>query len=140
MTVTQVDDVGRETAAPLSPASTGWLVGCGATFGLGALISSSCCALPILLASLGAGSAVFSALELLTHWRPYFLGGGMLALLGGWVLFFRRATVVCSPDGACTASASSPRAIVLLGVGTIFVALSLMWDVFFETILLRMVR
>jgi len=66
--------------------ATGWLAGLGAITGLGALAASSCCALPLALAGLGAGSAVFGGLEILANWRPLLLGVAVMVVLAAWGL------------------------------------------------------
>lgn len=140
MSVTHTDD-----AAPSSPiapprVSEGWLAGFGTTFGLGALISSSCCAIPLGLAWLGAGSTVFSGLEFLANWRPYFLGVAALALLTSWVMFFRWRSVARNVGAACRTSASTRRTAALLSIGTTFAALSLVWDSLIEPLAFKLVR
>lgn len=140
MTVTHADDSAPRVLIAQPKVSTGWLAGFGATFGLGALISSSCCAVPLALAGLGAGGAVFSGLEFLADWRPYFLGAAALVLLTSWVMFFRRRTVACSVDGSCATSAPTKRTALLLSIGTAFVVLSLVWDSLIEPLVFKLVR
>lgn len=140
MTVTHADDSAPRVLIAQPKVSTGWLAGSGATFGLGALISSSCCAVPLALAGLGAGGAVFSGLEFFADWRPYLLGAAALVLLTSWVTFFRRRTVACSVDGGCATSAPTRRTVLLLSIGTAFVMLSLVWDSLIEPLVLKLVR
>jgi mercuric ion transport protein len=120
--------------------ATGWLAGLGAVTGLGALAASSCCALPLALAGLGAGSAVFGGLEILANWRPLLLGGAMVVVLAAWILHFRRRSVACNVDGSCSVYAASKSARVLLSLGTGFVVLSVAWDPYIEPLLLKLVR
>ena len=140
MTVTHAgDSLSRmPIAAPKAP--TGWVAGLGAIFGLGALVSSSCCAVPLALAGLGAGGAVFSGLEFLAEWRPYLLSAAALVLLTSWAIFFRRRAVACNTDRGCAPTAPTKRTVVLLSIGTAFVALSLVWDALIEPIVFKMVR
>lgn len=140
MTVTNVDDSAPRVLIAPPKVSTGWLAGFGATFGLGALISSSCCAVPLALAGLGAGGAVFGGLEFLANWRPYFLGGAGLVLLTSWVMFFQRRTVACNVGGSCTTSAPTKRTALLLSIGTAFVVLSVVWDSLIEPLAFKLVR
>jgi len=120
--------------------ASGWLAGFGAVAGFGALAASSCCVLPLALAGLGAGSAVFGGLEVLANWRPLLLGGAVLVILAAWILFFRRRSAVCKVDGSCSAYSASKRARVLLGLGTVFVMLSVAWDPYIEGFLLKLAR
>jgi mercuric ion transport protein len=118
-------------------ASTSWLAGLGATVGLGGLLASSCCVVPMALAGLGAGGAAFSGLEFLATWRIYFIAGAALALAIGWVMFFRQRSIACGP---CADTMPARRVATLLSVGTAFVALSYVWDPLIEPMLLRFVR
>jgi mercuric ion transport protein len=136
-----------DTASPIprraenSPIQvSGWLAGLGTIAGFGALAASSCCALPLVLAGLGAGSAVFSGLEVLANWRPLLLGGAVVIVLAAWVLLFRRRSVACNIDGSCSAYAASKSARVLLSLGPVFVVLSVVWDPYIEPFLLKLVR
>lgn len=140
MTVTDAEDSAPHVLMSPSKVSTNWLAGLGATFGLGALVSSSCCAVPVALAGLGAGGAVFSGLEFLANWRPYFLGAAALGLLTSWGMFFQRRANTCSADGRCTTSAPTKRTALLLSIGTAFVALSVAWDWLIEPFVFKLVR
>jgi mercuric ion transport protein len=133
MTVTNAEE-------PAPIVSTGWVAGLGATLGLGALISSSCCAVPLVLAGLGAGGSVFTGLELLADYRLYVMSTAAALLVACWVMFFRRRMVVCNTDGSCVSEAPGRRTAVLLSIGTAFVALSLVWDALIEPIVFKWVR
>jgi len=73
---------------PIKPRKWGWGI---LFFSTGTLI---CCALPILLVSLGMGALVASLfstvpfLVTLTHYKTWmFAASGLLLLLGGWLLY-----------------------------------------------------
>jgi mercuric ion transport protein len=140
MTVTGVDNNALHVPIVALKVSTGWVAGLGATFGFGALVSSSCCAVPIILAGLGAGGAVFSGLEFLAQWRLYLLGAASLVLLASWVMYFRARVVVCSPGGSCARLAPTKRPMAVLSIGSAFVVLSLVWDALIEPIVFKLVR
>jgi mercuric ion transport protein len=132
-----------ETQQPANiPATpTGLFAGAGALVGLTALVSSSCCIVPLALAGLGATGAVFSGLEFLADIRPYLLGGAALALIAGWWLYFsRRRSVACNGDGACAAPRTSWRTKGFLALGSAFVGLSTIWEPYIEPVLLRWMR
>ena len=131
--------VPRRAENSLTQAS-GWLAGLGAVAGFGALSASSCCVLPLALAGLGAGSAVFGGLEILANWRPLLLGVAVMVVLAAWILVFRHRSVACNVDGSCSAYAPSRSARVLLSLGTVFVVLSVAWDPYIEPFLLKLVR
>jgi mercuric ion transport protein len=139
VTVTNADDGASRVPVTLKT-SSGWVAGLGATFGLGALISSSCCAIPLALAGLGAGGAVFSGIEFLAQWRLYLLGAASLVLLTSWVMFFRHRVVACNTDASCARPASTERTVTALSIGTAFVVLALVWDALIEPIILKLVR
>lgn len=137
-------------AAPARPAphprdslpvpSGGWFAGLGTVAGLGALAASSCCALPMALAGLGATGAVFGGLTMLASVRPLLLGGAALALLVGWGLFFRRRATACTMAGPCVSTGPSRRTAALLGIGTVLVALALVWEPYLEPTVLKAMR
>jgi len=140
MTVTNAQDSAPRVLIPAPIVSTGWVAGLGATLGLGALISSSCCAVPLALAGLGAGGSVFTGLELLADYRLYVMSAAAALLVASWVMFFRRRMVVCNTDGSCVSESPRRRTAVLLSIGTAFVALSLVWDALIEPIVFKWVR
>ncbi len=128
------------TTEPLPAPSTRLLAGTGAVVGIGALVASSCCVLPIALAGLGATGAVFSGLAFLADIRPLLIAGaaGMLAL--GWAFFFwRRRRPSCDGD-TCAKPGTSRRTIGLLGFGSLVVGLALVWGPYVEPALLRLAR
>jgi mercuric ion transport protein len=125
---------------PSAP-TTGWFAGVGAAVGLSAIAASSCCVLPLALASLGVTGAVFGgSLEILASLRPFLFGGAALALATGWVLFFRRRAVACDTGGSCAAPGSSKRTTTLLGIGTAIICIATVWQPYVEPILLKLVR
>lgn len=93
------------------------LGGLGAAFGLAA-----CCALPLLLASLGLSSAWLGGVASISApYRTPLLAFGALALAGGAVLLWRqqRHAGTCGPKGACTPPAVRVATLVGLIVGAI---------------------
>ncbi len=120
--------------------SSGWIAALGTAAGLGALVSSSCCVLPLALAGLGASTAVFSGLEVLANWRPFLIGGAGLVLLAAWAMFFRGRSAVCRTDSACATAIPSRNIAVLLALGSAFLALAFVWGPCVEPILLKFVR
>jgi mercuric ion transport protein len=82
-----------DTGATLLAAS-----GLAAAFG-----AASCCALPMLLGSLGIASAWLGGLALLAGpYRPMLLASAVVSLVGGGLLLWRRrAAVACAPGVVC---------------------------------------
>lgn len=62
----------------------------GALAGLAALLSASCCILPLVLANLGVGSALAANLSELTPYRPWLIGLTVAIVGVGLALTFRR--------------------------------------------------
>ena len=120
--------------------SGSWFAGLGTVAGLGALAASSCCALPVALAGLGATGAVFGGLAMLASIRPILLGGAALALLVGWGLFLRRRATACAMAGPCASPSPPRRTAALLGIGTALVALALVWEPYLEPLVLKAMR
>lgn len=118
------------TVPPLPP--SGWLAGLGSVAGLGAIVASSCCAIPLILASLGATGAVFTGLEFMAAQRSIWLGAGTAAVAVGWVLFLRRRATGCSESADCAPRARSKRTALVLGIGTALIGLALVWEPYIE--------
>ena len=96
------------------------LGGLAAAFGL-----ASCCALPLLLTTLGLGTTWLSGVALMAQpHRGVLLVIGALCLLGGAALLWRqqRAAAACGSDGACTPL--WVRAATLVGL---LVGVGLLW-------------
>jgi len=88
------------------------LAGIGAAFGV-----ASCCALPILLASVGIGSAWLGGVAMVAFpYRDLLLVVAALCLLGGGGLLIRQqlAAARCGPNGTCTPV--GVRAVTLAGL------------------------
>jgi mercuric ion transport protein len=122
----------RDAAGPLAALS--------AATGLGALAASSCCVLPLALAGIGAGGAVFGGLEVLIAYKPYILGAAAMSLAGAWLVFWkRRRLATCAANGACARAGTPRRTLVALAFATLSVKAALLWG-FIEPILLKAVQ
>jgi hypothetical protein len=81
------NDAVPASAAPQARSATLYsrlLAGLALTGGLGAAAASSCCVIPLVLGSMGAGAGIFSGLEALSLWRAPLLGAAVLAVAGAW--------------------------------------------------------
>ncbi len=96
------------------------LAGLAAAFGLAA-----CCALPLLLTTIGLSTAWLGGVALTTapH-RGALLAVGVFCLLGGAVLLWRqqRAAATCGPNGVCT-----PPAVRVLTFVGLLIGAGLLW-------------
>lgn len=68
--------------------------------GLSAILASTCCLGPLILVMLGFSGAWIGNLTLLEPYRPYFIGGALLALFFAWRRIWRPATA-CAPGEVC---------------------------------------
>ena len=103
-----------QTLELVAGSAAGWLTlgGLAAAFGL-----ASCCALPLLLTSLGLGAAWLAGIAVFSvgH-RGLLLVIGALGLIGGAALLWRqpRVAATCGADGVCTPP--SVRILTLIGL------------------------
>jgi len=105
-----------------STSGAGFLAASGfaAAFGL-----ASCCALPMMFATLGIGAAWFGGIATLA--APHRTVLTMVAaacILGGSVLLWRqqRRAATCGPDGVCT-----PHAVRVMTLIGLVMGLGLLW-------------
>jgi mercuric ion transport protein len=96
------------------------LGGIAAAFGV-----ASCCALPLLLTTIGVSAAWLGGVALLAapH-RGVLLTVGVLCLAGGAMLLWRqhRTAAICGPNGACM-----PLAVRLLTLVGLLIGAGLLW-------------
>ena len=86
----------------------------GVIAGVGAIAASSCCIVPLTLASLGAGAGVFAALEALVPWRMPLLVASSIGVAIGWVAWWHKRWNACRLGRTCAAQAPSRASIALL--------------------------
>ena len=83
----------RNSVVPTVP----WSLFAGVAAAVGA---SACCVLPLLLVSLGISGAWMASLTALEPWRPWFMGGVVLALgMASWRLYGPAED--CAVDRVC---------------------------------------
>jgi mercuric ion transport protein len=111
------------------------LAAIGLAGGLGSILASSCCVIPLVLFGLGAGGFTFSTLEFLADYKAalYVLTG--LILIGGWVAYLRQAPE-CEP--ACAPRRSRFTAAVLT-ISCLLLVTASSWNLF-EPYLLKIIR
>jgi mercuric ion transport protein len=87
--------------------------------------AASCCVLPMLLASLGLGSAWLSNLALLAAPHRLVLAAAVVCLVGGggMVLWGRRAAIACAPGAACGRSVVTGLIMRVLSLGVVLTVL-----------------
>ena len=81
---------------------------------LGAMAASSCCILPLVLFSLGAGGAWIGNLTALAPYQPIFVAITLGFLGYGYWLVYRKSEAACADGAAC--ARPLPNRIVKLGL------------------------
>lgn len=99
-----------------------WLTAGGV---LGALASSSCCMLPVVLFSLGASGAWLGNLSALSPYQPIFVALTLGLLGGGFWLAYRRPKAACNGSAACVRPGSRAIVKAALWSATLLVVASL---------------
>jgi mercuric ion transport protein len=113
------------------------LIGIGAS--TAAVLASSCCVVPLLLASLGAGSAVFALLTAMAPYRLVLMWIAGLAVAAAWLIHLWRPRTACGGDTTCSVPRRAVRTLVLLSVATLLLATAAVWAVI-EPVLLEVMR
>jgi mercuric ion transport protein len=103
----------------------GWMAAAGLATGSGAVLAASCCVLPLVLSSLGAGAGLFSTLEVLADYQKSILSFSACLIAVAWFVYFRRR-------GAKSTA-------VALAAASLLVVTAASWDTL-ERPLLKIVR
>jgi mercuric ion transport protein len=108
-----MSELTQETNAPGASAKpgVGVLSGLGLVAALAAFVGASCCALPLVLASLGLAGAWIANLEVFVVYRSYLSAVAFLVIGVGWLVALRRRR--------------SRRAFFVLGCATLLVLAAL---------------
>lgn len=124
-----LNDAPPPPASPPSPKAAKTAGAFGASFAAGAILVSSCCAVPLALSMVGLGGAWLGELTALAPYKSYFLAAAALALAGGWaVLLWRwRAARPCPPGGACAPASRAWPVVLILALATKLVVLAAVW-------------
>ena len=87
----------RADQAPARPASESVALGAG---GIAAVLSGTCCVVPLLLVSVGVGGAWLAHLRALAPYRWIFIGLAVVALAFAWKRIYR-SVAECLPGEVC---------------------------------------
>jgi mercuric ion transport protein len=138
-----VDDAGQQSATgALSPHpsnSLRWLAGAGLVTGLGAVVGSSCCVLPLGLATLGAGAGVFGVLNEVAAWRIPLLAVSAMAVVSGWGSWWMKRREACDVASYCTTQNREKSTVLLLIPVSIIVTAAASWA-YIDPLLIRIIR
>jgi mercuric ion transport protein len=139
-----INDAAQETtpaakSPPAMPAAPKWFAALGLAAGLGAVVASSCCVIPLGLAALGAGASVLGGLELVAAWRVPFLTISALAIVGGWGAWWWKRPVACVSGSACASPERSRATLALLLCALAIVLAAGSWG-YIDPMLLKLYR
>lgn len=95
---------------------------------LAALAASSCCLLPVILFTLGAGGAWIGTLVRQAPFQPYFIAAAVACLGAGYWLVYR-SHVACAIRGGCGAPVGDRVIKSVLGSATGLVVLAIGFNV-----------
>jgi len=137
------ETVQETTPAALSPAaapaSSKWLAALGLVAGLGAIVASSCCVIPLGLAALGAGAGVLGGLEAVAAWRAPLVAISALTILGGWGAWWLKRPAACAPGSPCASPEYSRGTLALLTCASAIVLTAAGWG-YIDPALLKILR
>lgn len=121
------------------PAAPKWFAAFGLVAGVGAIIASSCCVIPLGLAAVGAGASIFGGLEMVAEWRVPLLSLSGLAIAGGWGAWWFKQPVACEPWTSCATPQRSRSTLALLLCASTIVLAAASWD-YIDPVLLKLIR
>jgi mercuric ion transport protein len=113
---------GAENTSDSNVDRQAWLAAGGI---VGALASSSCCILPVVLFSLGASGAWLGNLSALSSYQPTFVAVTLGFLTSGFWLAYRRPKAACDGSVACEQPKSRGIVKVALWSATLLVVAAL---------------
>jgi len=117
-----------ETVPTVPSAAPRWLAAVGLVSGLGAVVASSCCAISLGLAALGAGAGILGAVEWLGPWRIPLLVISAFAIVAGWAMWWRKRPVVCRAGSVCISPRRSRATLALLVCASAAAVAALSWN------------
>ena len=121
------------------PAASNWFAAYGLVAGLGAVVASSCCVIPLGLAALGVSASILGGLEEIAAWRVPLLVISALAIVGGWGAWCWKRSIACVSSSACASAQRSHATLGLLLCASLIVVLAANWT-YIDPVLLKMFR
>jgi mercuric ion transport protein len=138
-----INDAAQErrpaSAPPPAAAPPKWFAAIGLVTGLGAVVASSCCVIPLGLAALGASASVLGGLEVIASWRVPLLSISTLGILGGWGLWWLKGPVACASSESCASPERSRMTLALLLCASITALAAASWG-YIDPALLKLLR
>lgn len=124
---------------PASPPAPKWFAAFGLVAGLGAVVASSCCVIPLSLAAVGASASILGGVAMIAEWRIQLLVISTLAIVGGWGAWWWKRPATCVSGSAYGLPQRSRRTLGLLLLVSLIVVLAASWSVI-DPVLLKMYR
>jgi len=94
--------------------------------GLAAILASTCCLGPLVLVALGLSGVWIGNLTLLEPYRPYFIGGALVALFFAGRRIFRPARA-CEPGEVCAVPRARRVYKIVFGIVSALVLIALVY-------------
>ena len=113
--------VGIGESGPDRTGSGALLVG-----GVAAILASTCCLGPLVLVALGLSGAWIGNLTLLEPYRPFFIGGALVALFFAGRRIFRPAQA-CAPGEVCAVPGTRRMYKIVFGIVSALVLIALVY-------------
>lgn len=142
MTVGDSAQEATRTAPPASPTTLvapKWFAAFGLVTGLGAVVASSCCVVPLGLAMLGAGAGILGGLETIAAWRVPLLSVSGLGIVAGWGAWSFKRPVACVAGSSCATPERSRATLALLLFASVIVLAAASWS-YIDPLLLKFLR
>ena len=92
---------------------------------IGAIATSSCCMLPLVLFTVGASGAWIGTLVRLAPLQPYFIAATIVCLGSGYWLVYRSKRIACGRDESCERPLSDTFVKRALLLSTVLVVLAI---------------
>ena len=94
--------------------------------GVAAILASTCCLGPLVLVALGLSGAWIGNLTLLEPYRPFFIGGALVALFFAGRRIFRPAQA-CEPGEVCAVPRARRAYKIVFGIVSALVLIALVY-------------
>lgn len=127
------------SSLPAARTTPTWFATVGLVTGLGAVVASSCCVIPLGLAALGAGAGVLGGLEAVAAWRVPLVSASALAIIGGWGAWWLRRPVACRSGASCASAKRSSATLWLLLCASAIMLAAASWS-YIDPVLLKLLR
>lgn len=113
----------REDTSAIEPGKSKELLAFGGV--IGAILSASCCVLPLALFSIGVSGAWMGNLTQLAPYQPIFVGIAILFLGTGYWKVYRKPKAVCDDDSYCASPKSDRLVKVVLWLSTALITIAI---------------